>query len=165
MEPNFQALQVIAEVALGIVGFSAILIGLSRTSDGFSAPDNFRIQLLTYSAFSAVFCALLPFAIYTDSNPELSWSIVSWVICIVSVMGLLIFPRRMLGLRNEGYEKLFPIHIFLFQTAILSVIFIISGLMILGYIKAKANFYVICLMLFLVQSSFAFIRTMFVRIK
>ena len=165
MEPNFQALQVIAEVALGIVGFSAILIGLSRTSDGFSAPDNFRIQLLTYSAFSAVFCALLPFAIYTDSNPELSWSIVSWVICIVSVMGLLIFPRRMLGLINEGYEKLFPIHIFLFQTAILSVIFIISGLMILGYIKAKANFYVICLMLFLVQSSFAFIRSMFVRIK
>jgi hypothetical protein len=112
-----------------------------------------------------MFCALLPFAIYADSNPELSWSIVSWVICIVSVMGLLIFPRRMLGLRNEGYEKLFPIHIFLFQTAILSAIFMISGLMILGYIKAKANFYVICLMLFLVQSSFAFIRTMFVRIK
>ena len=51
MEPNFQALQVIAEVALGIVGFSAILIGLSRASDGFSSPDNFRIQLLTYSAF------------------------------------------------------------------------------------------------------------------
>ena len=45
MEPNFQALQVIAEVALGIVGFSAILIGLSRASDGFSLPDNFRIQL------------------------------------------------------------------------------------------------------------------------
>ena len=86
MEPNFQALQVIAEVALGIVGFSAILIGLSRTSDGFSAPDNFRIQLLTYSAFSAMFCALLPFAIYADSNPELSWLIVSWVICIVSVL-------------------------------------------------------------------------------
>ena len=55
MEPNFDALQLIAEIALGIVGFSAILIGLSRASDGFSDPDNFRIQLLTYSAFGAMF--------------------------------------------------------------------------------------------------------------
>ena len=165
MEPNFHALQVIAEVALGIVGFSAILIGLSRTSDGFSKPDNFRIQLLTYSAFSAMFCALLPFAIYRDSSPELSWAIVSWVICLISIGGLLVFPRRMIFLRQEGYEKLFPLQVFVFQAGILSIIFIISGLMILGYIKAKANLYVICLMLFLIQSSFAFIRTMFVRIN
>ena len=165
MEPNFQALQVIAEVALGIVGFSAILIGLSRASDGFSLPDNFRIQLLTYSAFSAMFCALLPFAIYTNTNPELSWTITNWILCIISVLGLLTFPKRMLALRKEGYKKLFPTQVFIFQTSVLSAIFLISGLMILGYIKAKANFYVICLMLFLVQSAFAFIRTMFVRIK
>ena len=30
MDPNFHALQLIAEIALGILGFSAILIGLSR---------------------------------------------------------------------------------------------------------------------------------------
>ena len=30
MDPNFHALQLIAEIALGIIGFSAILIGLSR---------------------------------------------------------------------------------------------------------------------------------------
>jgi len=30
MNPNFHALQLIAEIALGILGFSAILIGLSR---------------------------------------------------------------------------------------------------------------------------------------
>ena len=47
MEIDFRALQVIAEVALGIVGFSAILIALSRAKDGFSAPDNFRVQLLS----------------------------------------------------------------------------------------------------------------------
>ena len=58
MEPNFHALQLIAEVALGILGFSAILIGLSRSNDGFSAPDNFRIQLLTYSAIGAMFSAI-----------------------------------------------------------------------------------------------------------
>ena len=64
MSPNFHALQLIAEIALGILGFSAILIGLSRKSDGFSAPDNFRIQLLSYSSIGAMFCALIPFAVF-----------------------------------------------------------------------------------------------------
>ena len=72
MGPNFHALQLIAEIALGILGFSAILIGLSRKSDGFSAPDNFRIQLLTYSAIGAMFCALIPFAVFGKNN-ETSW--------------------------------------------------------------------------------------------
>ena len=35
MEPNFDAFQLIGQIALGIIGFSAILIGLSRTSSGF----------------------------------------------------------------------------------------------------------------------------------
>ena len=68
MDPNFHALQLIAEIALGILGFSAILIGLSRRSDGFSDPDNFRIQLLTYSAFGAMFGSIVPFALFGDSH-------------------------------------------------------------------------------------------------
>ena len=68
MEPNFEAFQLIGQIALGIIGFSAILIGLSRTSEGFSAPDNFRVQLLTYSAFGAMFGSVIPFAIFSGNN-------------------------------------------------------------------------------------------------
>ncbi|HJL96026.1 MAG TPA: hypothetical protein QF379_03415 [SAR86 cluster bacterium] len=165
MEPNFHALQLIAEIALGIVGFSAILIGLSRTSDGFSAPDNFRIQLLTYSAFGAMFGSILPFAIFSNQNLELAWAISCWIVCIYSVVGLLIFPRRMLFLRKQGHEEIFPIKLYLFQTGILSTNFIISGLMITGYLTQLTNIYIICMILFLIQSSVAFIRTMFVRVN
>ena len=35
MEPNFEGLQLIAEIAVAIVGFSAILIALSRSSGSF----------------------------------------------------------------------------------------------------------------------------------
>ena len=80
MEPNFHALQLIAEIALGIVGFSAILIGLSRTTDGFSDPDNFRIKLLTYSAFGAMFGGILPFAVFNIQNLDLCWTIICWVL-------------------------------------------------------------------------------------
>jgi hypothetical protein len=157
MEPNFDALQLIAELALGIVGFSAILIGLSRSSDGFSAPDNFRIQLLTYSAFGAMFGSILPFAIFSDRNLELAWLINCWIICIYSVIGLL--------LRKQGHKEIFPIKVYFFQTGILSIIFIISLLMIMGHLTELTNIYIVCLVLFLLQSTVAFIRTMFVRVQ
>jgi hypothetical protein len=163
MDPNFHALQLIAEIALGILGFSAILIGLSRKSDGFSAPDNFRIQLLSYSSIGAMFCALIPFAIFGNIHNETSWLIVNWILCLYSVLGLYIFPKRVISLRIQGYSDLFPLPLFTVQMGVLAVNFLISGLMILDFIKAKENFYVFCLMLFLIQGSIAFVRTIFYR--
>jgi hypothetical protein len=165
MEIDFRALQVIAEVALGIVGFSAILIALSRAKDGFSAPDNFRVQLLTYSAFGAMFCALIPFAIFNSENASSSWLIISFLLCIYSVIGLSIFPRRVASLRRDGFKNLFPLKIVFLQMGMLIIIFILSGLMILDVIIQKNNVYLLCLILFLIQSTIAFIRTMFVRVQ
>ena len=165
MEPNFHALQLIAEIALGIVGFSAILIGLSRTTDGFSDPDNFRIKLLTYSAFVAMFGFILRFAVLNFQNIFLSWRIIFWVLCLYSVGGLLIFPKKMIALRRQGHEEIFPIKLCIFQTGIISANFIISGLMIIDVLQALSNIYIVCLILFLLQSTVAFIRTMFVRVN
>ncbi len=163
MDPNFHALQLIAEIALGILGFSAILIGLSRKNDGFSAPDNFRIQLLSYSSIGAMFCALIPFAVFGNIHNETSWLIVNWILCLYSVLGLFIFPKRVISLRIQGYSDLFPLPLFTVQMGVLAVNFLISGLMILDFIEAKENFYVFCLMLFLIQGSIAFVRTIFYR--
>ena len=163
MDPNFHALQLIAEIALGILGFSAILIGLSRKSDGFSAPDNFRIQLLSYSSIGAMFCALIPFAVFGNIYNETSWLIVNWILCLYSVLGLSIFPKRVINLRMQGHSNLFPLPLFIIQMGVLAVNFLISGLMILDFIEAKENFYVFCLMLFLIQGSIAFVRTIFYR--
>ena len=151
MDPNFHALQLIAEIALGILGFSAILIGLSRKSDGFSAPDNFRIQLLSYSSIGAMFCAIIPFAVFGNIHNETSWLIVNWILCLYSVLGLYIFPKRVISLRIQGYSDLFPLPLFTVQMGVMAVNFLISGLMILDFIEAKENFYVFCLMLFLIQ--------------
>ena len=163
MDPNFHALQLIAEIALGILGFSAILIGLSRKSDGFSAPDNFRIQLLSYSSIGAMFCALIPFAVFGNIHNETSWLIVNWILCLYSVLGLYIFPKRVISLRIQGYSDLFPLPLFIIQMGVLAVNFLISALMIIDFIEAKENFYVFCLMLFLIQGSIAFVRTIFYR--
>ena len=74
------------------------------------------------------------------------------------------FPKKMLLLRKQGHKEIFPIKVYFFQTGILSTIFIISGLMITGHLTELTNIYIVCLVLFLLQSTVAFIRTMFVRV-
>ena len=73
MIPKFEALGPIAEVALGIVGFSSVLIGLNRSTDRFSEPNQFRVQLLSFSGFGALFAALLPFAAFDIHGSTFSW--------------------------------------------------------------------------------------------
>ena len=164
MAPNFEALSLIAEVALGIVGFSAILIGLNRSPAGLSEPDDFRIRLLSFSGFGALFAALLPFAAFDLENSHYAWRIVTWSLAIYAFWGLWIFPRRMLSLRAKGYGAFFPFHIFVFQTGILSLVVILSGFMIIYWIEDRTFCYTVCLLLYLTQSSVAFFRTMFVRV-
>jgi|TARA_B100001094_G_scaffold176892_1_gene170846 hypothetical protein len=167
MEPDFRALQLIAEISLGIVGFSAILIALSRSKDGFSAPDTFRIQLLTYSAFGAMFCALIPFAIFSETGSiGMSWFAVSGMLFLYSCIGLSIFPKRVLNLRKHGYRDLFPVQIISIQIGILSMNAILSAMIMFDIIQVNKNgIYLLCLMFFIVQSTIAFIRTVFVRVE
>ena len=164
MAPNFEALSLIPEVALGIVGFSAILIGLNRSPAGLSEPDDFRIRLLSFSGFGALFAALLPFAAFDLENSHHAWRIVTWTLAFYALLGLLVFPRKMLSLRAKGYVTFFPFHIFAFQTGILSLVFVLSTFMIIDWIEEKALCYTVCLLLYLTQSSVAFFRTMFVRV-
>ena len=165
MEPNFDAFILIGQIALGIIGFSAILIGLSRTSDGFSDPDDFRIQLLTYSAFGAMFGSIIPFAVFNDKNFEVAWLICSWVMSLYSAIGLIVFPRKMLHLRRLGHGDIFPIKLYLFQTGILSTVFILSLLLITTDLYEPSQIYIFCLVFYLIQSSVAFVRTLFFRVQ
>ena len=85
--------------------------------------------------------------------------------CVYSAIGLSIFPKKVIGLRKDGYKDLFPLKIVFLQMGMLSIIFILSGSMILDVIAQKNNVYLFCLILFLIQSTIAFIRTMFVRVQ
>lgn len=165
MEPDFRALQVIAEVSLGLVGFSAIIIALSRSREGFSDPDNFRVQLLNFAAFGAMFNALIPFAIFGSNSLEISWTIVGSVLCFYSAVGLLTFPRKVFYLRRQGYAEIFPLPLIVTQMGVFVANFMLSAAIVLDLVDSKNNVYLLCLILFIVQSTVAFIRTMFVRVE
>ena len=86
-----------------------------------------------------------------------------YILCLYSILGLFIFAKRVINLRIQGHSDLFPLPLFIIQMGMLAVNFLISGLMILDLLDAKENFYVFCLILFLVQGSIAFVRTIFYR--
>ena len=118
---------------------------------------------MTYSAFGAMFGSIMPFAVFGDDNYEVAWLICFWIVSLHSVRGLIVFPRRMIQLRRLGHKDIFPIKLCLFQTEILSTLFIFSLLVITRNFYEPSQVYIVCLLLYLIQSSVAFIRTLFVR--
>ena len=87
-----------------------------------------------------MFCALIPFAVFGNIHNEISWLIVNWILCLYSVLGLYIFPKRVISLRIQGYSDLFPLPLFTVQMGVLAVNFLISGLMILILLRLKKIF-------------------------
>jgi hypothetical protein len=59
-----EALSTIAEVGLGLAGFTGILVALGRSQTAFSKPEVLRLLLLLVSSLGATFLALLPFALH-----------------------------------------------------------------------------------------------------
>jgi hypothetical protein len=58
-----EALSTIAEVGLGLAGFTGILVVLGQGPESFSRPAILRLLLLLVSSLGAMFLALLPFTL------------------------------------------------------------------------------------------------------
>jgi len=160
---NFNTLQQIAEISLGLFGFSSILIGLGKSIKYFNLVYSFRVQLLIYSSLGSMFGFLIPFAVFYDnSDYNTHWIIVSSLMTIYVIIGLFKFPKQMRKLRTS-YPELFPLHIYIIQTGILVCIFSLSLSILFNILEFKSNGYIILLILYLIQSTIAFVRTIFYR--
>ena len=161
---DFRALQFLGEVALGLLGFSAILIGLSRVDDGgFNPPDEFRVKLLLFTGLGALFASILPFIIFDPTASTQSWQPLLLGMFIYILFGPIYFIPKAQGLRNSGYKDIFSIPIFAFNTTIFMTNAAVSGSMALISGEMNPQLYSFCVLLFLVQCTSAFIRTIFYR--
>jgi len=85
------SLPVIAEISLGLVGFTAVVAVLRR-------PDNLNdlvsaLLLLAYSSATLVL-ALVPFLFTAmGSGPEATWRLSSLVMLLCSLVGLASYPK------------------------------------------------------------------------
>ena len=60
---GLDGLATIAEVAIGLAGFSGVMIVLTRPGGGFNPPERFRLKVFVYSSMGPIFLALIPFAV------------------------------------------------------------------------------------------------------
>ena len=81
----------LAQVAIGLAGFAAILIALSGKPHQWTAVDAFRIRNILAFSFQSVFLSLIPFVLAFFSVPEATvWKVSLLIIAIATSGGVLL---------------------------------------------------------------------------
>ncbi len=89
------SLPVIAEISLGLVGFTAVVAVLRRPDGGLGSINLFRsLHLLGYAS-ATLLLSLLPFLLAAIGfEPEAMWRISSSAMALTGVVGLIPSPRQ-----------------------------------------------------------------------
>ncbi|HUI62189.1 MAG TPA: hypothetical protein VLX90_18330 [Steroidobacteraceae bacterium] len=81
----------LAQVAVGLAGFSAILVALSGKPHQWTAVDAFRIRNILAFTFQSVFLSLVPFVLTFFSLPESTvWQLSPLILAIATVVSVLL---------------------------------------------------------------------------
>ena len=148
---------------MGIAGFSAILIGLSRPAGGFNPPEIYRLKVLIYASMGAMFFALFPFALFESGlSDSTNWRLLAIFLTVYLSGGIIYFPVGSIRLRGQ-YPELFPVPLIVVQFSLHAGALILSLMVLLRLTAHQANAYTMALILLLVHGAIAFVRTLFYR--
>lgn len=85
------ALLTFAQVAIGLAGFSAILVALSGKPHQWTPVDAFRIRNILAFSFQSVFLSLIPFVLAFFSLPESTvWRVSLLILAMATLAGVLL---------------------------------------------------------------------------
>jgi hypothetical protein len=85
------ALLTFAQVAIGLAGFSAILVALSGKPHQWTPVDAFRIRNILAFSFQSVFLSLVPFVLAFFSLPQSTvWRVSLLILAIATLGGVLL---------------------------------------------------------------------------
>jgi hypothetical protein len=160
------SLQTIAEIGVGLAGFSGLIVALRKSSGPLTEVQKYRLQILLSLAFGAMFLSLLPellFSFGADSND--SWLFSSVCLSLYSVVFLIWWLRASLHVKDVGpdlfnwfaFSRMVTGHIVVILMQ-LSVIFSIIEL-------AGSAAYVAALVWYLLHSAQQFTRMLFIQPK
>ncbi len=154
-------LEVIAEVAIGLAGFSGLFVALTQTGS-FAPPERFRLQFLLYTSLGAMFLAMLPYAIFSRPWSEHTmWTVLG---TLVTVHSALLFPFLFKAVSvSRTYPDLFTIRIIFVQGSLMVASFGLSVAVLLAPIEQKLSYFIGALLLLLAQATVVFARLLFYR--
>ena len=91
----------IAEIAVGLAGFSGVIAAFTRRGD-LSAADRLRFVSLFVTAFAALVLAFVPIALaYGGFQAENLWRLSSLIMVFTSLTGIVFYPFGLRTVRKE----------------------------------------------------------------
>jgi hypothetical protein len=157
------ALTTIAEVAVGLAGFSGVVVVLGRQPGQFSRVEAGRLVVLLLSSFGALFFALMPFALFPlGLNPAAVWRTAGGLVAVFALSHLAISYAELLRVRREAPE--------IYNRSVagthFTILVVVLLLQLVGVAKGgdlALSLYIFGLLGLLAVAAFQFVRILFVR--
>jgi hypothetical protein len=159
-----EALSLVAEIAVGLAGFSGVAVVLGRGPGRWNAGDAARIRLLLGSAFAALFASLVPIGlVWTGMSEPLGVRIGAGVLLIALVLWSIGASRSVSRLSSEERAVFDPRVARFIQAVSFATMgaMVVVGAGLAG--RAAAALFFLGLLLTLGYAAFGFARLLFVR--
>ncbi len=157
------ALTTIAEVAVGLAGFSGVVAVLGRQPGEFSRVEAGRLVVLLLSSLGALFFALIPFALFPlGLNPVSVWRTTSGLVAVFALSHLAVSYTELRRVRREAPE--------IYSRSVagthFTILVVVLLLQLVGVAKGgelALSLYIFGLLGLLAVAAFQFVRILFVR--
>ena len=157
------ALLTLAQIAIGLAGFSAILVALSGKPHQWTPVDAFRIRNILAFTFQSVFLSLTPFVLAFFSLPESTvWQVSLLIIAIATLGGALLVLSGVYRLSRPERAVLNALVVST-VTAILCTMAAVELLAVFGIFRPASGVYFLGLVVLLGVSTVLVARFLFAR--
>ena len=155
--------QTIAEISLGLAGFSGLIVALRKKSGPFTDVQKFRLYVLFGLTFGAMFLSLLPHLLVNLQIPDARL----WFDCSIAMISFsLVFSIWMIraGRRTATVApEIFNWAIFFALTFGHGITILLQFAVIAGIIEDRApGAFMLGLVWYLLHATFQFVRMLFV---
>jgi hypothetical protein len=157
------ALLTLAQIALGLAGFSSVLVALSGKPEGWLPIDSFRIVAMLWTSFFALFLSLAPFVLnFLGVGAALTWRLCAGLIGVLTLLAVAGTTRRILRLPRPDRRVLGRSVVFAVQSLVL-----LAGLCELaaafGWLGPPDGIYFAGIVAYMCLAAFLIVRFLFAR--
>jgi hypothetical protein len=157
------ALLALAQVAVGLIGFSSVLIALSGEPRNWSALDTYRIKGMLGTSICLLLLSLVPFLLsFLGVEDQIVWRCSAGAIAVLLIIGMATNLRSYLHLSDADRATTRPPFVW--------AIYAVGGLVLaaeaaaaLGFLASPAGTFFLGLFFTLMLASYLIVRFLFAR--
>lgn len=152
-----------SEVAIGLAGFSAILVALSGKPHQWTPVDAFRIRNILAFSFQSVFLSLVPFVLTFFLLPDATVWRVSLLVLVIGTLGGVFLVLSGVYRLSPAERAVLKITVVSTVTAVLCVMSVIELIAAAGIIRPASAVFFLGLIVLLGVSTVLVARFLFAR--